>query len=276
MSEDLKRDFKGIWIPKELWEDTHLTKMEMLLFVEIDSLSNYEKGCFAGNTHLGKFLGVSSSRASQIVTSLKKKGYIKVDLTYSTTNTKQVVKREIHPINILSRGVVNKLKDPTKNIKAPPLENCEGSKPGLGNHISNKDIVGPHRPSSSEIPFKEIIDYLNHKAEKNYRLAETNKGYISSRWNEGYGLKDFKQVVDNKCASWLNDPKMNEYLRPSTLFGKKFDDYLNSIPKSRSKSKRETGTNWDVQKPAPMSHDEYLKKREALQRKLANIQKSRG
>jgi hypothetical protein len=44
----MNRDFKGVWIPKDVWLDHNLTWMEKLLLVEIDSL-DAEKGCFASN-----------------------------------------------------------------------------------------------------------------------------------------------------------------------------------------------------------------------------------
>jgi hypothetical protein len=44
--------------------------------------------------------------------------------------------------------------------------------------------------------------------------------------NEGFTVGDFKKVIDNKTAEWL-DTKMEQYLRPETLFGTKFESYLN-------------------------------------------------
>ncbi|GIO18118.1 hypothetical protein J18TS1_12180 [Oceanobacillus oncorhynchi subsp. incaldanensis] len=78
------------------------------------------------------------------------------------------------------------------------------------------------------IPFSEIISYLNDKTGKNYR-ASTNKTKtcIKARWNEGFRLDDFKKVIDTKTSEWKNDSKMSQYLRPETLFGNKFEGYLN-------------------------------------------------
>lgn len=230
MTEELKRDFKGIWIPRELWEDENMTKMEMLLFVELDSLSSYGKGCFASNKYLSKFLHVSSSRISQLISSLTEKEYIKVKLIYAKDNPKQVIKREIYPINYLNR-VVNKLSDPTENTKSPYLENCEDSVPGLVNHVSNKDIVEQAQP---DIPYQQIIDYLNEKTSKQFKNSKSNQKYIKLRIDDGFDLDDFKSVIDNMIVVWLNDPKMNKYLRPRTLFADKFEDYLNSKPVSKS------------------------------------------
>lgn len=78
------------------------------------------------------------------------------------------------------------------------------------------------------IPYVEIINYLNSATNKNYR-SSTNKTkkLIKARWNEGFRLDDFKKVIDNKTAEWLNNEKMQQYLRPDTLFGTKFEGYLN-------------------------------------------------
>jgi hypothetical protein len=71
------RDFKGVWIPKEIWLAQNLSLIEKCLLVEIDSLDNNpEKGCFASNAFLSKFIGVSEGRCANIISSLKKRGYI--------------------------------------------------------------------------------------------------------------------------------------------------------------------------------------------------------
>ena len=73
---------------------------------------------------------------------------------------------------------------------------------------------------------KEIINYLNLKAHKNFKYTQNNLNKIKTRLKEGFTLEDFKQVIDKKCVEWLNDNKMNQYLRPETLFGSKFESYL--------------------------------------------------
>ncbi|UGO49454.1 hypothetical protein P9C73_gp38 [Bacillus Phage vB_BanS_McSteamy] len=87
---------------------------------------------------------------------------------------------------------------------------------------------------SNPIPYKDILDYLNEKANKNFNpKAEGHRKLIRARWNEGYKLEDFKKVIDNKTSQWLGkksfDGKpLDQFLRPSTLFSQKhFDNYLN-------------------------------------------------
>ena len=82
----------------------------------------------------------------------------------------------------------------------------------------------------------DIVEYLNEKANKNYKHnSDKTRRFIDARLNEGFTLEDFKKVIDNKCRSWLNDERMNQYLRPETLFGTKFEAYLNEMPISQKK-----------------------------------------
>ncbi len=83
------------------------------------------------------------------------------------------------------------------------------------------------------IPFAEIINYLNHATGKNYRSSTSkNKTLIKARWNDGFTEEDFKKVIDTKVAEWKNNADMSKYLRPETLFGTKFEGYLNQQAKT--------------------------------------------
>lgn len=84
------------------------------------------------------------------------------------------------------------------------------------------------------IPYTEIIDYLNKKAGRRFNVkTSSHRRLIRARFNEGFTLEDFKTVIDKKVNDWGDDGEMQKYLRPETLFGSKFDGYLNqsSIPK---------------------------------------------
>jgi uncharacterized phage protein (TIGR02220 family) len=77
------------------------------------------------------------------------------------------------------------------------------------------------------IPFKDIIDYLNEKAETTFKpTGKTTREHIQARWNEKFTLQDFFTVIDKKTAEWKGTD-MALYLRPITLFGTKFESYLN-------------------------------------------------
>lgn len=84
------------------------------------------------------------------------------------------------------------------------------------------------KPDSPSLPYQEIIEYLNNAAGTKYKHStKKTQSLIRARSNEGFTLDDFKRVIDNKVATWLKDSNMVKYLRPETLFGTKFEGYLN-------------------------------------------------
>lgn len=82
-----------------------------------------------------------------------------------------------------------------------------------------------------------IVSYLNQKSGKAFRASsEKTKTLIRARIREGFTVDDFKRVIDNKCNDWLSDPERAQYLRPETLFGSKFESYLNQTPVIRARN----------------------------------------
>ena len=83
-----------------------------------------------------------------------------------------------------------------------------------------------HRPE-----VKEIIEYLNEKTGKHYKSeGYQNRRGINARLDEGFTVDDFRRVIDIKTAEWMGTD-MEQYLRPQTLFGTKFESYLNQRPR---------------------------------------------
>lgn len=100
----------------------------------------------------------------------------------------------------------------------------------LTKQLTNKDIkdIVEHSPTDP-VPYQEVVEYLNQKTGKNFKhTSKVTQRHIRARLAEGFTVSDFKQVIDKKCSDWLRDQKMKEYLRPETLFGTKFESYLNS------------------------------------------------
>ena len=84
-----------------------------------------------------------------------------------------------------------------------------------------KDIVGLRAATA-----REAIDILNEAAGTGFKYTKTNIGHVTARLAEGFTLDDIRAVVASKVSSWGSDPSMREYLRPQTVFGTKFDAYL--------------------------------------------------
>ncbi|NLM26346.1 MAG: hypothetical protein GX208_09580 [Firmicutes bacterium] len=97
---------------------------------------------------------------------------------------------------------------------------------------TNKNIKNEKKKDN--IPFAEIIDYLNSKTGKNFKhTTKKTQSLIRARLNEGFTIEDLRKVIDTKVADWKGT-EYEKYLRPETLFGTKFEAYLNQKPSRRS------------------------------------------
>ena len=143
------------------------------------------------------------------------------DLLSSKTTSK-------NEANGVANGKANGVAKSKSNSKS-------NSKEDISNDISKKK-------GSDLSTIAEIVDYLNEKANTSFRpSAEYAKTHIRARLREGFTVDDFKSVIDGRVKAWATDPKMSEYLRPQTLFGTKFESYLNAS-KAKPKTDEEE---WD-------------------------------
>lgn len=94
----MERDFKGVWIPRDIYLHEGLTPTDKFLLVEIDSLAKNGE-CFASNEHFAKFLGVSKKHVSRLISKLVQMNLINVELIYKN-GSKEIEKRVITPIRI--------------------------------------------------------------------------------------------------------------------------------------------------------------------------------
>ena len=123
----------------------------------------------------------------------------------------------------------------------PLVENPKVVKPNVENRTqlntnelsTNELNNNGEQTDTSNDSVKEIINYLNSVIGSNYRYKATvTQRYIKARLNEGFTVDNFKKVIDKKTEEWQGT-EMAQYLRPETLFGTKFESYLNAPKKSR-------------------------------------------
>ena len=219
-------------IPANVRYDENLKANEKLLYGEITALANKNGYCWANNQYFAVLYGVTKETVSRWISNLEEKGYIKVELVFEN-GTKQVKNRLIFITDTL---LTKKSIPPRQKNQYPIDEKRKDNNTSINNTSTNKD----HSTAKAErIPYKEIIDYLNGQTGRRYsHTANKNKDLIRARWNEGFRIQDFKEVIDTKVKDWNNDSKMNKYLRPATLFSNKFDEYLNQsvVVKTETKS----------------------------------------
>lgn len=125
--------------------------------------------------------------------------------------------------------MIGQTSDKCPDISPPEIEKKKEIKKEKEKEL-NTEIEGEiiYSPAEQDyIPYKEIIEYLNEKIGSNYKPnASKTKTAIHARIQEGYTLEDFKIVIDKKYNEWYGTD-MAKYLRPETLFGTKFEGYLN-------------------------------------------------
>lgn len=190
----MNRDFRGIWIPKEIWLSKDLSTNEKILLAEIDSLGGSSDGCFASNQYFADFFDLSKDRISRLVSGLKNKGYITVELIYKE-GTCEVDKRiiKLNPYSYFYQGVQNhqggigeNTKDITNNYninnnnKASKKKTIKEPRHKYGEFknvlLSDKDIEKLKAEYGEELVEKYIKKMdewieLNGRRYKNYYLA---------------------------------------------------------------------------------------------------------
>ena len=220
-------------IPAVVRYNNDINANEKLLYGEITALTQSTGICWASNQYFSKLYGVTPQAISKWIKNLERNNLITISYEYKE-NTKMIERRHIRLSEPKPNKVSTQVSKVSTQVDGGINTGLEGYQRTIKDNttsinntsINNKDLCQV-KEKLDQIPHKEIIDYLNKQTNKNYRNVESNKKYIRTRWNEGYRLNDFKVVVDNKVAEWLEDEKMKKYLRPSTLFGTNFDNYLN-------------------------------------------------
>lgn len=103
--------------------------------------------------------------------------------------------------------------------------------------------------------YSAVIEHLNREAGTKYRAsAQATQRHINARVAEGFTLDDFKAVINKKCAEWRGTD-MEKYLRPETLFGSKFESYLNA-PTTKRKTYGANGV--EIRPDAPTDLDDIF------------------
>lgn len=119
--EQFSRDFKGIWISREIWLLKELSIQEKILLIEIDSLYNKKyDGCFASNEYLSEFIGVKERQLQNMLCKLKTKGYL-IQVSF---DGKMRILKAIIPTNNLTEKGCNKLQGGCNKMHPWGAESC--------------------------------------------------------------------------------------------------------------------------------------------------------
>ena len=116
-----------------------------------------------------------------------------------------------------------------KKSKEPKIETIQ-AEPIQSEPIVEKPKAPRKKATETSYPnevYEDIVNFLNQATGKNYKTNSViNRKFITQRLNDGFTLEDFRQVISVKSTNWLGS-KMEQFLRPETLFSNKFESYLN-------------------------------------------------
>lgn len=189
--------------------DLKLKGNELLIYACIYGFSQTENQVFNGGLqYLADWVNSTKQSVIKCLKSLEEKGYIiKKEKYINGVKSCEYYTTELNTL-------LNKVEYPIKQSLTG------GIKQSLTNNIELDKLLDN---------IKEIVGYLNAKLGTRYLPTnEKTQRLITARFNENrkYTVADFKAVIDKKVAEWKGT-EMEKYIRPETLFGTKFESYLN-------------------------------------------------
>ena len=232
----MNRDFLGVWIPREVWLNKDLSTNEKVLLADIASLGGMSNGCFATNQYLADFFGLSKDRISKLISSLKNKGYITVELVYKE-GTYEVEQRliKIIPYSYFQLGGQNHLGGigenndyitnnyNKNNNNKPKSSKKRASKKSYGQYKNVKltdkeleDLIAEYGKDTID----EYIEIMDMKIEekgykyKNFSLAMRN-------WMKKANVKPLEAKVEKQEGETKYDEEYFTKLMEQTLKGGK-------------------------------------------------------
>lgn len=209
MAESKVKRENYITIQGFMLTDLKLKGNELLIYACIYGFSQTENQVFNGGLqYLADWVNSTKQSVIKCLKSLEEKGYIiKKEKYINGVKSCEYYTTELNTL-------LNKVEYPIKQSLTG------GIKQSLTNNIELDKLLDN---------IKEIVGYLNAKLGTRYLPAnEKTQRLITARFNENrkYTVADFKEVIDKKVKEWKGT-EMEKYLRPETLFGTKFESYLN-------------------------------------------------
>ncbi len=195
--------------------------LRKLVLIKLADNANDKGECWPSYQHIADQCEISKRSVINHVNKLENMGLLKKQ------HRKGVHKKNASNLYTLELDG----ESPAPPSESPALPPSESPAPRTSHSLEpvNEPVNEPSLSSKLDVAEK-VIQYLNEKTGRKFRAAPSQTKLIIARLNEGATLKDCIAVIDRKCAEWLDDPKMNQYLRPATLFNaEKFNTYVGQL-----------------------------------------------
>lgn len=191
-----ERDFKGVWITKEVWLDERLNALDKVILTEIDSLDRQERGCYASNKSIADFCQCSETKVSTAISKLINLGYIYVQKF---------------------DGRQRELKSRLSNFERQNFKNCKADIKNLKDNNTDNNINNKERKkeiSKSQNSFDEIF--------KSYTQNETTLKLLG----EWLKVRKAKRAAMTDYSIRLNLNKLETLAKQSNL---SVNNYLKEV-----------------------------------------------
>ena len=184
------RDFKGVWIDRNVWLNKALTLQEKVFLVEIDSLDRNQDGCFAGNTYFADFFGISVSRTSEVINSLIKKEYLVAEYD---REGKRIIQRRLYA-SVFGKGDEG-IREIRRTYSGLAIDN---------NTLNNKvnKLIAENEKLKSQL--SDLVDSSNDLDNSTGSAKVDNKCMLWVKENSARLLK-LKSPLTNKQTQWFAD-----------------------------------------------------------------------
>ena len=184
-----ERQFKGVWIPKEIWINDNLNLQEKCFLTEINSLDNEERGCFALNEHFAEFFNLSKNRCSEVIKSLQDKGYIDVNYKY---DGKKIIKRTIR--------VKDKYFTPSI-FRQTPSENRQS--PSISRQTPSENLVDRITVENNNLVYIYEQIFVPPKLDEvEAYCKERNNNVDAKRFFDYYSAGNWKDKAGKPVKNW--------------------------------------------------------------------------
>lgn len=220
------RDFKGVWIPREVWLDDRLSALDKIILVEIDSLDCDEKGCYASNKYLAEFCQCSEAKITKSISKLVNFGYLEIvgfngrrreiksllskirgSLVKSTRQTSKKYEAESEKvrgyINNIDNNIDNYLKKEKKKERNDEQEkNLNNKKQNTENLYLEKKSSKKEAPLENQKSFNKIIESytenkkLQEELKEHLKVRKQKKAALTNRAIE-LSLKKLDDLANN-------------------------------------------------------------------------------
>lgn len=200
----MDRDFKGVWIPAEIWLDKRLNALDKMIMTEVDSLDIGNEGCYASNQYIAEFCQCSQTKVSASVSKLCELGYLSVEgfngrirklkscLTKSVRQDNR--KSEADLQNLQDINIENKQKNISIRFSKPTLAEVESYCRERKNNVDAQRFVDYYESNGWKVGKNPMRDWkaavrtwernASQKAEKPGYRAQKHNGDLSDLQKE--------------------------------------------------------------------------------------------